>query len=158
MAGTAAGARNQVTKPSQFIAQAGTSTSYDFSLWGVTAGSLQVTDSPGTLVLITTYTITSASPPTIGTTSGPQSAAYSKTIDSSRKVQLSLPMGSYYITCWKPTTCGNKTVYLRSPATTGSSPVHGGNALQVQASGQPNTYSASCSTSIDACPVNTSSH
>ena len=121
--------RNQVASPSQSKPLA-VGSAQDFPLRGV-AAEIHVTDTPSTFVLITPGA-GPLSPPTISQPSGTPPQAYSGTVGLDGKLTLKVPYGAnglYHMTCWKPVTCGTKTVYLRAPAAPGDAPINAGNPV-----------------------------
>jgi hypothetical protein len=133
--------RNQVASPMSYKTTINSPTYYDFSLRNFPA-TIQVKDVQSTFVLISTYPYAGATPPTVNVGSPSPTMAWSKTIGSDGTVNLLVPQGTYYITCWKQVNCRGTLAYL----STGNSLVNNGNAVVPQVS-----YPTSCS-ATPACP------
>jgi hypothetical protein len=115
---TPAVGRLQVAFPTQASATPGHA--YDFPIRGVRT-AVVVRDVPSTFVLLTPAPYPGANSP--GNTGV---KAYSSTVGVDGKAQINVPNGTYYMTCWRPTTLpGHPMTFTRVPAGTGNTPSGG---------------------------------
>ena len=106
-------ARGEVSAPMKTRAVVGSPSYYDFYLRNVPAtisvGTSHSTNVPGSLVLITTYSYTGATPPTIDLKLVPR-PLWRGPRPSDRRERSAIqvvPYGIYYIKCWTPVPCPN---------------------------------------------------
>jgi hypothetical protein len=77
----------------------------------------QVTSSvPGATVFISAVSYNGDNAPSLNPNSSFSSGLYSANTGSTGSVTLPLPDGTYYVTCWIPTSSGGSVAYRRSPA------------------------------------------